>query len=354
MLKAAVKGLAATPGLMVPHVYGMIDDGAERDGHGYVVFKDRVLFIGGWAYRGGICRAKIEDQGTEHGVQNDCWDVEHLVPFGQADTDVYRIYHRLKENCDFPARSHMAMCVVGGHTLYMCGGRTDPVRHEFLNDLWKTSDGVNWEPVLHEAPWRPRHSHAIVPCQDGSDDILMMGGRAGKIVDGWQSFNDVWRFVAAEAKWVQVVEHAGWTPRATPTVKNGRDGEIVLIGGEAILPVESPAEGLFGPDDKFADVWVTRDCGRTWECAAEAPPFPPTAEAWFDYIRTNDLYVLFGKRSGPTGQESRVWHSRDLREWTVSSELVVDDMIDEVALNHEIVHCLKRGDGFVFLCQVLQ
>lgn len=355
MLKAAVKGLGRVPGGTVPHVYGNIDDGAEREGHCYICFKDRVLFIGGWAFRGGLCRAAIEDQGTEHGVQNDCWDIEHLKPFGQMDCDQYRLYHRLKENCDFPPRCHMAVCVVGDH-LYLCGGRADPVRHDFLNDLWKSTDGIDWEVVHHDAPWKPRHSHALVPCNDGTKDFLMMGGQAGRIQDGWETFNDVWRFVAAESKWEQVTEHAGWMARATPTVKAGRAGEIVLIGGEAILPVEPPArECSDGSEEYFGDVWVTRDCGRTWECAAEAPPFPPTKEAWFDHVASADLYIIFGKRSGFVGSESRVWTSRDLREWTVSSELVVEDMIDEVALNNELIHCLKKRDGtFVFMTSVLQ
>lgn len=352
MLNVALAGLqklSPTP----KNLTGYVDDGMERLGEVHLVLGKMVIVLGGWQYfDGGDC-AK--------GMQNDAWEISPLYPAGQHPANQYRIYTRLREKCKFPPRSDMACCVAADGTAYMTGGRLHPHRADtLLNDLWSSRDGVEWTLLCARCPWRPRHSHAMVPCAN-SDDVLLLAGRGGHIEGGWESFADVWRFSAADGTWDCVASQAEWTPRACATVRLGMRGEVVLCGGEVVQPREHPLgeEGDDGePNELLNDVWRSTDSGASWQCATEEAPFPGARWPWLEHLPQCGRYVAFGRRTGVTGSESRVWASSDLVDWELLAEEHFDSRLTAKGTvpgtMDELRHCLKDQDGsLIFLTELL-
>jgi hypothetical protein len=95
-----------------------------------------------------------------------------------------------------------AEVVVLGNTLYLMGGAN---ASGAFNDVWSTTDGVNWTEVVGAAPWTARNGHRVVALNQG---MFLMGGSdsSGTLL------NDVW-FSPDGATWTQQVVNAGWSAR---------------------------------------------------------------------------------------------------------------------------------------------
>lgn len=326
----------------------LCDDGIERSGGVHVAFKDKVLFIGGWLYYLGA---------ASKGMKNDVWEVHDLSALGDSKAELghYRHYRLLKEHCDFPPRSDHACCVAADGTLYLTGGRLHPSRIDcLLNDMWASKDGVHWELVSDDCPWTARYSHTMLPCPNSPGDILLLAGQGGHIEGGWESFNDVWRYSKAQKEWKCVTQAAEWPKRASPTVRCGKDGDLILCGGEVIYPevVQAPLSELDEPT--LNDVWRSRDTGATWQCACGEGPFPKAREQWLEYLPRNQTYILFGKREGLQNCETKVYTSKDLSVWELFYSEVLDEKIAATAVQNELKCVLSQDDGtLVFVTQLL-
>merc|ERR1712232_756914 len=99
--------------------------------------------------------------------------------------------------------------------------------------------------------------------------ILLLAGQGGHIEGGWESFNDIWRFVKAKGKWELVTTGAEWSKRISPTVRSGPDGELVLCGGESIYPSVTQAALSEMDEPTLSDIWRSGDGGRTWQCLVQ-------------------------------------------------------------------------------------
>src|SRR5205807_8426237 len=113
-----------------------------------------------------------------------------------------------------------------------------------LNDVWSSSDGVNWTRVIANAPWPARSKHTSVAF---NNRIWVIGGWNGGAVikDVWSSFDG--------ASWTQDPAVVPWDARArhTSVVHNNR---IWVIGG-------------YTGSSYFNDVWS----------ASSPPTLPPGA-----------------------------------------------------------------------------
>jgi hypothetical protein len=194
----------------------------------------------------------------------------------------------------------------------------------------------------------------MCPCPDSFGDILLLAGQGGHIEGGWESFNDVWRFVKDRGTWEILTTAAEWGKRTMPTVRCGPQGELALCGGEVIYP--EVAQCTFNDLDEptLSDVWRSRDGGRSWQCACEEGPFPKTRAQWLVYLPRNSMYVLFGQREGVNRAEARVYTSVDLSRWDLLAEDALGDKIRVVATQLEIKHLLPKDDGtLIFLTSLL-
>jgi len=121
------------------------------------------------------------------------------------------------------------------------------------NDVWKSCDlGRSWSCVTSAAQWAPREGFALTVV---GGRILMIGGTVhdvgGAVNEVWSSSNGLdWKLLSSnETKPV-----SAWAPRYAVTAVTSPQGEVIIAGGFG-------ANGMRG----FADVWASRDGGKTWE-----------------------------------------------------------------------------------------
>ena len=100
-------------------------------------------------------------------------------------------------------------------------------------DVWSSSDGKQWTCVTEKAPYGKR-SAAAVAAFNGR--LWLMGGHINaprvppeKHYPGFSTFNDVWRSTDG-ANWECVLEHAPWAPRMWFVAETYKD-RLWIIGG---------------------------------------------------------------------------------------------------------------------------
>ena len=109
-------------------------------------------------------------------------------------------------------------------------GPAGPTRIYF-NDVWRSTDGVTWEETTSAAPWSPRAGGAVV-VRDG--ELYLLGGEKGFVCSPQPNcvppyFNDVWK-TSDGVNWVQVTPAAPWSPRPGHQCEL-LEGTIVCFGG---------------------------------------------------------------------------------------------------------------------------
>lgn len=186
---------------------------------------------------------------------------------------------------------------------------------DFFNDVWSSSDGVNWRREAEHADWTPRAGLSAIAF-DGSlvvlggsinDDAAILAGPSARIYH-----NDVWRSEDG-ARWTRMAEHAPWAERAGAALAV-KGGSLFLFGGEAgFLP------GDDGALPYFNDVWRTRD-GGSWELVTARAPWPSRPGHWV--LPLGGAFVLFGGfRPDASGfgqaNPEDMWASADGKEWSL-------------------------------------
>jgi hypothetical protein len=143
-----------------------------------------------------------------------------------------------------------------------------------LNDVWKSTNGVDWVQVTDAAPWAPR-AGASVAVKDGY--LYILGGEFGFVGFPPPYFNDVWR-TKDGVTWELVTPSAGWSPRPGHTCEVLRQ-TFVCFGG---FGQSGDPSNPFEPSNPM-DVWVSAN-GADWQELAD-PPWNATqpADIKYDY-----------------------------------------------------------------------
>jgi len=138
-------------------------------------------------------------------------------------------------------------CVVLGNKMYVMGGfgSTTAAPSAFLNDVWVTENGTDWEQLLpsdstDQLRWNPRGSFGCIASSSG---IFVIGGAGPSFL-----FDDVW-FSADGITWTRVGGAFGWGNRFAFGCLNYQN-KLWIIAGYTTLPV--------------SDVWSSADGGVTW------------------------------------------------------------------------------------------
>lgn len=135
---------------------------------------------------------------------------------------------------------------------------------DFFNDVWRSTDGVNWQEMTSDAPWEARAGLSAASFKGrlwvmagSQNDDASIGGLDRKF------FNDVW-YSKDGSQWHAATMDAPWEARAGGVVLV-KGGWLYLLGGE---------KGFTDPADYFNDVWRTRD-GKHWELVTDNAGWSP-------------------------------------------------------------------------------
>lgn len=188
---------------------------APRDGAGALVFKDRMWLLGGWNPRDeknfpSDCNSEIWSS-----VDGAKWEFVTHAPWEERHTAGYVVY---KDK----------MWIVGG----------DPIQNHYQNDVWNTEDGINWVQVTSDVPWKDRILHYTLVHDDkiwvmGGQSVT---SRVRKDIPRWALpvsetyYNDIWNTTDG-VNWTRITEHASWPPRGQIGGSAVFSNRIWILGG---------------------------------------------------------------------------------------------------------------------------
>ncbi len=213
----------------------------------------------------------------------------------------------------WPNRAYFEAVTQGSH-MYIMGGQNFvnfdncppfcPAPSEFFNDVWRSTDGVNWEEMTPAAPWQGR---AGLSAASFKGKLWVLAGSQGDDVSiggtGRIFFKDVW-YSNDGSEWRLATENAPWAGRAGG-VALVKGGWLYLMGGE---------KGFIAATDYFNDVWRTKD-GVIWEEVTGA-----TGAGWSPRpghkcsVLANHFVCLGG--FGSPFNPSDIWVSKNGADWT--------------------------------------
>ncbi len=189
---------------------------------------------------------------------------------------------------------HISGWMVYDDAMWMVG--SDP-QAGCLRDVWRSTDGVNWELILDTIPnYQPRYNACLAPL---SDRMMMYGGEACGLAWQGEGLRDVW------------TSEDGITWTQQPDVPwHGRGMQL-----NTCVDDEGNAWFLGGSNDmdrrSFNEVWKTTD-GTEWTLVNEAAPWTGRywhTVAWFD----SKMWLMAGMATGT--EMNDVWYSEDGIDW---------------------------------------
>ncbi len=203
-------------------------------------------------------------------------------------------WQQMTASAAWPARS-MHAAVSFRDELWVLGGGIDRYSSESVNDVWSSTDGIDWVERTAHAAWTSRMAHSAAVFRE---KVWIMGGLslASDVGDVWWSDDGI--------AWTGVPQESPWTERSSPTAVS-EGGILYLLGG-------------LHRGTTLADVWQTAN-GSDWTCLA--PQAPWSSRAGFQSVLfSGGLWILGGVHTDtPTGTAeclNDVWTSPDGAVWT--------------------------------------
>ncbi len=155
----------------------------------------------------------------------------------------------------------------------------------YFNDVWYSSDGINWTCATSAAPWSARTALQAVAF-DGK--MWMIGG--GAWGSGFEVENDVWSSVNG-VDWTEVTESAQWPGRMGHSVVV-YDNKMWVLGGGDYTSIA------------YNDVWYSTD-GENWTCSTASAPWT-ARESQSVVVFDNRIWVTGGRSASGTPMND-VW-----------------------------------------------
>ncbi|HEX5701728.1 MAG TPA: hypothetical protein VFX97_00755 [Pyrinomonadaceae bacterium] len=225
---------------------------------------------------------------------------------------------------------HGMVHVFFDNKMWMTGGMQS--WDKFKNDVWYSTDGRDWKLAMPHAPWAPRRNHQLLVFDN---KMWLIGGAmsSGRLDQTpTQFFNDVWSSTDG-VNWTQVTARAAWDAR-DGLLAFSFGNRIWVIGGEGRRDVWSSADGktwtqataaaawtarrgngglvfdgkmwIFGGLERN-DVWYSTD-GQTWQTAFAHAPWT-TRSAEHSVVFNGKLWIYGGKTGRPDSwkESGDVW-----------------------------------------------
>ena len=214
------------------------------DGGGALVYDGKMWMLGGWAPGSRPSPYTMNEVWVS--ADGDAWAALGSAPWEPRHTAGYAVHDG-------------KMWVVGG----------DANSGHYQNDVWNSTNGVQWNLVTDNVPWGNRVLHHTVAF---AGKIWVMGGQKLPhfIQDGPTDemlYDDVW-CTTNGVDWTRVLEHAPWAPRGMIGGGAVLRDKIWLLGGGTYNTPQHPVRNFYN------DVWCTAD-GVNWTCVREEAPWEP-------------------------------------------------------------------------------
>jgi hypothetical protein len=220
--------ISSSAGINIPanFVYGgkmwvTANDGAfycSADGAAWTLANPDVPWKGLYASGGAVFAGKMWVISRKKGAEpgNDIWSSSDGVQWTREAAGT--LFSKRQLFSDVVAFKDRLWVIGGG------GAGYHPFRA--YNDVWSSADGKNWTKATDHAPWPPRiwNSSAVY-----KNRIWFMGGFRAEPT--WNNFNDVW-YSADGAEWSQLVTEDVWAPRHEYSLYVF-DNKLWMVGGNA-------------------------------------------------------------------------------------------------------------------------
>lgn len=170
-----------------------------------ITFQNKAWVMGGW-FNGRL---------PGHSASNEVWSSNDGIAWKQVSSAAGwspRLAAGLVEH-------RGSLWMLGGTENYYFGDATST-----KNDVWSSSDGQTWTQATAKAAWSPRAYHQAVAL---NDKMYVLGG--GNYVPTYEARNDVWSS-SDGVNWTCQTENAPWAPRLWFSAAVYR-GRMWVIGG---------------------------------------------------------------------------------------------------------------------------
>lgn len=196
-----------------------------------------------------------------------------------------------KEHATFPPIRSLSIVNFKG-ALYMMGGWSPETG--LNNGIWRSTDGVNWEQIAKKPDWEEREGQQVIEWQG---KLWLLGGV--NYFAGKKTFNDVWSSDDG-IKWTEVTTHAPWESRW--------DDDIAVFDGKLWL-----AGGMSSVTESYDDVWSTND-GLNWTVEATSTPWGKRqGHGLINY--QGKLWLIGGLGDSKQNELGQTWFTSDGRNW---------------------------------------
>jgi len=272
---------------------------SPRDSAGELVFRDRMWLFGGytpavvndvWSSADGLnwepeaaipCESGVNIPATF--VYDDkMWVVSQVGKlFASTDGNSWSLVND-RPPCQ---GRYAAGALVFKDRMWLLGGAGSG---QFFNDLWSSTDGVDWTLETEEAPWSRRQLFSMVAVHEGK--MWIMGGGITNY-HPFKAYRDVWSSPDGR-NWTKVTDCAPWPARIWSSSVTYKNRLWVLTGFRA--------EPTW---NNFNDVWYSAD-GAHWNQLVTEAIWEPRHEVSL-YVFKDRLWAV-GGNAWPLMND--VWH----------------------------------------------
>ncbi len=250
-----------------------------RDSQGEVAYHDRLWIFGGW-----FNSFEAPPRDVWNSMDGKTWQrVSSQAPWKHSD---------------------LSMSLVFDDKMWFMGGWYNGrlPGHAASNQVWSSTDGLQWKQTTDRTAWTPRVAAATVVFKE---KMWILGGTENYYFGDPSSLkNDVWSSSDGQ-HWKQATAEAEWAPRAYHQAVVLND-KIYVFGGGNYVPEYHATN----------DVWSSTD-GKHWEEVTASAPWH--ARLWFSAVVYRDRMWVLGGWSKDVADPYRnwgdVWYSKDGRDW---------------------------------------
>ncbi|MFZ5950679.1 MAG: Ig-like domain-containing protein [Candidatus Rifleibacteriota bacterium] len=202
----------------------------------------------------------------------------------------------------FSSRIDHTMINLGGD-VYVIGGFDG----SYLNDVWKSSDGKNWSPVLSATAgegtyqFSPRAGHACVV----HDGYIWLTGGYYESDTGKQYFDDVW-YSNNGSKWYKKTGSADYYQRAYHSMASF-NGSLWVVAGET--------QDSDGNPVLLDECWKSDD-GISWTLMSKVVSFfPRKRSSTVSFSGKMWVFGGYGGSTGIPGALNDIWNTTNGDVW---------------------------------------